>query len=76
VIVVGRHRQRTEEQMKEKAVNELLADIAQRVPWALFGFDQNLDKAWRKDPAGVISAVDSRRQQYQSKAVAAATAGS
>jgi Family of unknown function (DUF6709) len=76
VIVVGRHRQRTEEQMKEKAVNELLADMAQRVPWALFGFDQNLDKAWRKDPAGVISTVDSRRQQYQSKAAAAATTSS
>lgn len=73
VVLVGRHRQRTEEQMKEKAVNELLADMAQRVPWALFGFDQNLDKAWRKDPAAVISTVDSRRQQYQSKAAAAAS---
>jgi hypothetical protein len=50
VVMVGRHRQRTEEQMKEKVVNEMLADVAARVPWALFGFDQNLDKAWRKDP--------------------------
>jgi uncharacterized protein DUF6709 len=76
VVLVGRHRQRTEEQMKEKAVNELLVDLANRVPWALFGFDQNLDKAWRKDPAGVISSVDARYQQQQSKAAAASPASS
>jgi len=74
VILVGRHRQRTEEQMKEKAVNDLLVDLAGKVPWALFGFDQNLDKAWRKDPAGVIGTVDLRRQQQaQAKTAAAAT---
>jgi hypothetical protein len=73
VILVGRHRQRTEEQMKEQAVNELLMQLAGRVPWALFGFDQNLDKAWRKDPAGVIRTVDLRRQQQaQAKTAAAA----
>ena len=77
VILVGRHRQRTEEQMKEKAVNELLGELAGRVPWALFGFDQNLDKAWRKDPADVIRTVDQRRQQQaQTKAAAATPAGS
>src|SRR5262249_7244788 len=73
VILVGRHRQRTEEQMKEKAVNELLTELAGRVPWAIFGFDQNLDRAWRKDPQSVISAVDSRYQQHKSKAAAATT---
>jgi hypothetical protein len=74
VILVGRHRQRTEEQMKEKVVNEMLADLAARVPWALFGFDENLDKAWRKDPAGVIAGVDSRYQQYKAKSAGAAAA--
>ncbi|HET8892148.1 MAG TPA: DUF6709 family protein [Candidatus Angelobacter sp.] len=64
VVLVGRHRQRTEEQMKEKAVNEMLGDLAARVPWALFGFDKNLEQAWRKDPAGVIASVDAR---YQAK---------
>ena len=38
VVLVGRHRQRIEEQMKEKAVNEMLADLTMRVPWILFGF--------------------------------------
>jgi hypothetical protein len=44
------------------------------VPWALFGFTQDLEKAWRKDPAGVIAAVDSRYQQMTNKAAAAAPA--
>ena len=75
VVLVGRHRQRTEEQMKEKTVNEMLGDLAARVPWAIFGFTQDLEKAWRKDPSGVIAAVDSRYQQFKNKS-AAATSGS
>jgi hypothetical protein len=75
VVLVGRHRQRIEEQMKEKAVNEMLADVTARVPWALFGFTQDLEKAWRKDPAGVIAAVDSRYQQQNNKSTAAGAPG-
>jgi Family of unknown function (DUF6709) len=75
VVLVGRHRQRIEEQMKEKAVNEMLADLTARVPWALFGFTQDLEKAWQKDPAGVIAAVDARYQQQNSKAAAAGAPG-
>jgi len=74
VVLVGRHRQRTEEQMKEKAANEMLGDLATRVPWALFGFTQDLEKAWRKDPAGVIAAVDTRYQQIKSQPGPAAAA--
>jgi hypothetical protein len=76
MVLAGRHRQRIEEQMKEKAVNEMLEDLTARVPWALFGFTQDLEKAWRKDPAGVIAAVDSRYQQQNNKAAAASTSGS
>jgi hypothetical protein len=76
VVLVGRHRQRIEEQMKEKAVNEILADLTARVPWALFGFTQDLEKAWQKDPAGVIAAVDSRYQQQSNKSTAAGAPGS
>jgi hypothetical protein len=67
VILVGRHRQRIEEQMKEQAVNEMLADLATRVPWVLFGFTKDLEKAWQKDPAGVIAAVDTRYQQGKAR---------
>ncbi len=72
VVLVGRHRQRIEEQMKEKAVNEMLADLAVRVPWILFGFTKDLEKAWQKDPAGVIAAVDSRYQQQNNRSAAGA----
>jgi hypothetical protein len=74
VVLVGRHRQRTEEQMKEKAVNEMLGDLAARVPWALFGFTKDLEKAWQKDPAGVIAAVDARYQQHKTQPASAAAA--
>jgi hypothetical protein len=73
VILVGRHKQRTEEQMKEAAVNQLLMELTQRVPWALFGFDKNLEQAWRKNPQSVVAAVDERYQQYKSKAAGTAT---
>lgn len=75
VILVGRRRQRIEEQMKEQAVNALLGDLAARVPWALFGFDQNLESSWRKEPLKVISTVDSRYQQYKAKAASASAPG-
>jgi hypothetical protein len=71
VVLTGRHRQRTEEQMKEKVVNELLTDLATRVPWVLFGFDKNLEQSWKKDPASVIATVDSRAQQHKAKAAGA-----
>jgi hypothetical protein len=74
VVLSGRHRQRTEEQMKEKVVNELLVDLASRIPWAIFGFDQNLDRVWRKDPQSVIATADSRYQQHKTKAAVAAAA--
>jgi len=76
VVLVGRHRQRTEEQMKQKVVDEMLADMASRVPWAIFGFSQDLEKAWRKDPAGVIASVDARYQRFNNKSAAAAAPGS
>jgi hypothetical protein len=75
VVLLGRHRQRIEEQMKEKAANEMLADLTARVPWALFGFTQDLEKAWQKDAVGVIAAVDSRSQQQNYKPAAAAAPG-
>jgi hypothetical protein len=74
VIMVGRHKQRTEEQMKELLVTALMLDLAARVPWVLFGFTKDLEKAWQKDPAGVIAAVDSRYQQMKSQPASAAAA--
>jgi hypothetical protein len=37
--------------------------LAKRVPWALFGYDKQLQTGWQKDRAKMIVAVDERRQQ-------------
>ncbi|SRR5579859_273191 len=71
VIILGRHRQRVEVSMPEKRTNELLADLAARVPWAIYGFEKQLETAWTKDPGSVITLVDSRYQQFKSKSSAA-----
>jgi hypothetical protein len=73
VVLVGRHRQRIEVQIPEKAVNALLGFLAARVPWAIYGFNQEINTAWQKDPAGFVAVVDSRRQSA-AKAAAAAPA--
>src|SRR5215471_4957367 len=62
LILVGRHRQRIEAQMREKEVNALVGTLAARVPWAIYGFNLELNRIWQKDPAGFVAAVDSRRQ--------------
>lgn len=71
VILVGRHRQHMEQQMKEKATTELLTHLATSVPWAIYGFDKRLADAQTKDPAGFAALVESRYQQFKSKSTAA-----
>jgi hypothetical protein len=73
VVLMGRHRQRVEAQMREKEVNALLGTLAARVPWAIYGFNQEIKTAWDKDPAGFVAVVDSRRQSA-GKAAAAGSA--
>lgn len=72
-IITGRHRQRLEHQLKQKNVDALLLQLASRVPWAVYGFNADLDNLWKKDPGSFIAAVDSRREQPVAKAT---TAGS
>lgn len=74
VVLAGRHRQQLEHQMKEKAVDSLVQDLAARVPWAIYGFDKEIETAWKSNPAGFVAAVDSRRQQFASKATAPSAA--
>ena len=50
VVLVGRHRQRIEEQMKEKAVNEMLADLATRRPMGTLWLYQGPGKSLAKRP--------------------------
>jgi hypothetical protein len=69
-VIAGGHRQRVEEKMSQKKVEALLAEMAARVPWAIYGFNAELDNAWKKDPGGFAAAVDARRQQLAAKPAA------
>lgn len=71
-IIVGRHRQRIEHNLRQKNADVLLSHLATRVPWAAYGFNADLDNLWKKDPAGFIAAVDSRREEQGART---ATAG-
>lgn len=61
-VIVSRHRQRIEVQMSQKKTDQLMADLATRVPWVFFGYSKEIAKQWQKNPASLIAAVDSRRQ--------------
>ena len=71
VIFVGRHRQRIEVPLSQKQTDNLLGELATRVPWAIFGYSKEIQDAWAKDPGGFVAAVDSRHQQFLSKSGAA-----
>lgn len=61
-VIVGRHRQRIEVQMSQKKTDQLMADLAARVPWAIFGYSKEIATAWQKNPASLVAQVDSRHQ--------------
>jgi len=52
---------------KEKKVHELLAFVQQRAPWAIFGYSDELSKAFNKSQQGFASAVEQRRAEWQAK---------
>ena len=52
---------------KEKKVHELLAFVQQRAPWAIFGYSDELSKAFSKSQQGFASAVEQRRAEWQAK---------
>jgi len=70
----NRHRQKVEVRLSQKMTDALLADLGARVPWAFIGYSADLAKAWRKDPAGIVAAVDSRYQQFIAKSSATTSA--
>jgi hypothetical protein len=72
VVIVGRHRQRIEVQLSQKNTDQLLGDLARRVPWAIFGYSKEIAGTWQKDPGGFVATVDSRQQQFKSKSATGA----
>jgi len=48
-------------------VGEFLTLIAQRVPWALSGYDAARYRQWRKDSSAIIAQAEERRKEYLSE---------
>ena len=66
-VIFGRRRQQVEVRASRKKVDQLLADLAARVPWVVFGYSKEIQNAWQKDAAGFVAEVDSRRQALKAK---------
>jgi len=71
VILHGRHKQSMTLQTSEKKVDALMIDLKQRVPWAIFGFTDQIQSIWKKDPGGFVAEVDKRRNELMHKVSAA-----
>ncbi|HEX2623177.1 MAG TPA: DUF6709 family protein [Phototrophicaceae bacterium] len=50
-----------EYQTKEKIVQEIMQNIAQRAPWAVVGYSDEIEKIWRTDRAKFVASVDQRK---------------
>lgn len=50
---------------RKKLVEEVLTYAASRAPWAIFGYTDELNSIYKKDPAGFISAVEKRKMQME-----------
>ena len=50
---------------KEQPTDEMLRAIAGRAPWAVMGYSNELDQAWKKDRAGFLAAVDRRKAEVR-----------
>jgi hypothetical protein len=52
---------------KEKSVNEVLAFVQQRAPWAIYGFSDDLSSAFNKRRQEFARTVEQRRQEWAHK---------
>ncbi len=56
---------------KERGVEELLATVAERVPWVVAGYSAELERAWKKERTAFLAAVDGRRREIAGAAARA-----
>jgi len=52
---------------KEKSVNDLLAFVQQRAPWAIYGYNDDLSAAFNKRRQEFARTVEQRRQEWAHK---------
>jgi len=48
-------------------VDGLLAHLATRVPWVVFGYDKELESEVKRDPQGFKAAIDERREAWRAQ---------
>jgi hypothetical protein len=51
---------------KEQPALEIIQEIGRRAPWAVGGFSKELEQAWKKDRAGFLAQVETRKGQFTS----------
>ena len=49
--------------LRGEQVDKLLREVSERVPWALYGYDVDTLKMWRKKPADVVALSDQQRSE-------------
>ncbi|MCB1552395.1 MAG: hypothetical protein KDJ14_01205 [Xanthomonadales bacterium] len=59
-------------QAREKKVDQAIETIVDRVPWAFFGHDDEMQKAFNKRRGEIVQGVALRKQQWEAQAAAAA----
>jgi Family of unknown function (DUF6709) len=59
---------------KQEKIDQLLATIAAKAPWAIAGFSDDVQKLWQKNRDALLQAVNQRRSELRKKAAAAAVA--
>jgi hypothetical protein len=47
----------------EKNVDAMIVAVLQRAPWAIAGYNRDVEKSWKNDRDGFIRTVDDRRKQ-------------
>lgn len=53
---------------KEAEVDEFLAELGRRAPWAVKGFTEEKEEAWKNDPEAFISRVEERQPHTETPA--------
>jgi hypothetical protein len=67
-VICDRHGGEIAIQLKDEAlVSQMLAAVASRAPWAIMGYQAEIERAWRRSRAAVVAGVDQRLQQLRTR---------
>jgi len=50
---------------KDTQLDPLMEEVAKRAPWTIFGYTEEIKKAWDKERQALIQAVDARREELR-----------